>query len=108
MTGLGKRNWMPMDVRLGFGEIGERKGAGMQIGRGMSEGELKKALCGMAEAPVAQGVLAMLDMRIMEGVMAATDSALSDKETAMWLGETRALVSFKEDLVGWLQQERDA
>ena len=84
------------------------RGRKMQIGRGMSEGELKKALCGMAEAPVAKGVLAMLDMRIMDGVMAATDPALSDKETAMWLGETRALVSFKEDLVGWLQQERDA
>jgi hypothetical protein len=81
---------------------------GMQIGRGMTEGELRTALCGMAEAPVAKGVLAMLDMRIMDGAMAATDATLTDKETNMWLGETRALVSLKEDLVGWLQQEKDA
>jgi hypothetical protein len=50
----------------------------------------------------------MLDMRMLEGVDRALDEGLEDKGTYMCLGETRALMGLKEELVQRLRQERGA
>lgn len=80
---------------------------GMMIGKGLSETALNEALNGNVEHPIARAVLAMLDMRMLDGIDRALDEGLEDKGTHMCLGETRALLVLKEELVLRLRQERE-
>ena len=79
---------------------------GTMIGKGMTVTQLDEALNGNVEHPIARAVLAMLDMRMLDGVDRALDEGLEDKGTYMCLGETRALMGLKEELVQRLRQER--